>query len=141
MRILWEPSISVALVRRSFHELTNQAGTDHMDSPIMGEAGYNTEGIIGYIWSSGGAKPGTSGLTRYYDNQPQSANAGDHATVVDSSPVAHPQSFPYYALDSVPLGYGYARYPGTGLSLASVSGGGVEVKSNVATGCAVWEWW
>jgi hypothetical protein len=123
------------------YRLLNPAGTDHMDSFTAGEGGYNTEGIIGYMWQSGGAKPGLSGLTRYYDNQPQSANAGDHATVVDPSPVAHPQGLAYYALDVVPLGYGYARYPGTAVSLASVSGAGVEVKSNVVTGCAVWEWW
>ncbi len=123
------------------YRLLNQSATDHMDSTIAGEGGFTTEGILGYVWSNGAAKPGISGLTRYYDIQPQSPNAGDHATVVDPSPVAHSQALSYYALDVTPLGYGYVRYPGTDRSLASVSGGGVEVKSNVATGCAVWEWW
>ena len=123
------------------YRLVKPSATDHMDSSIPGESGYNTEGAIGYIWSSGSAKPGISGLARLYDNQPQSANSGDHVTAVDSSPVPHPQSFPYYTLDSTPLGYGYARYPGTDRVQASVSASGVEIKSNVATGCAVWEWW
>ncbi len=122
------------------YRLLNSSKTDHMDSPVAGEGGYDTEGSIGYMWSNGSAKPGLSPLTRFYDNQPQSANAGDHATGIDESPIAHPQSFPYYALEGA-LGFGYARYPGTDLSLASVQGGGVEAKSNAATGCAVWEWW
>ncbi|WP_213805776.1 hypothetical protein [Granulicella sp. dw_53] len=111
-----------------------------MDSTVAGEGGFITEGILGYMWSSGTAKTGTSALTRFYDNQPASPNAGDHALVVDQSPVAHPQNLPFYASEAA-LGYGYARYPGTDVSLASVYGGGVEVKSNIATGCAVWEWW
>lgn len=122
------------------YRLLNSSGSDHMDSTVAGEGGYTTEGAIAYIWTRA-AKPGLSGVTRYYDSLAGTANAGDHATVVDSSPIPHAQILPNYSLDGVPLGYGYARYPGVATALASVAGGGVEVKSNVVTGCAVWEWW
>jgi hypothetical protein len=35
----------------------------------------------------------------------------------------------------------YLRYPGTDKVLVALWGGGVLVKSNLAAGCAVWEWW
>jgi len=75
-----------------------------------------------------------------YNTQSQSPNAGDHATAVEVAPIPHPQALPTYHPEG-PIGYGYARYPGTDNVLAWQTGGAVTVKSNLAVGCALWEWW
>jgi hypothetical protein len=40
-----------------------------------------------------------------------------------------------------PTGVAYARFSGGSPVLDGVSGAGVVVKSNLAAGCALWEWW
>jgi hypothetical protein len=122
------------------YRLLSSTGSDHMDSLTAGEGGYQTEGPLGYAWSKGTSEFGLSPIIRMYDTQPQSANVGDHATAVEVAPVPHPQALPSYFPEG-PIGYGYARYPGTDNVLAWQAGGAVTVKSNLAVGCALWEWW
>jgi hypothetical protein len=122
------------------YRLLNSSGTDHMDSPTAGEGGYQTQQTLGYDWTQGNVQVGLSPIFRMYNAQPGTPGAGDHATTVEASPLPHPQNLAYYQPDG-PLGYGYARYPGTDNALAWQTGGGIIIKSNLAVGCALWEWW
>jgi hypothetical protein len=53
---------------------------------------------------------------------------------------AHRKPAAYYIPDG-PDGAAYARFSGADPVLDAVSGGGVVAKSNLAAGCALWEWW
>jgi hypothetical protein len=114
-------------------------GSDHMDSPFTNEGGYSLEGQIGYVFTDR-SRPGTSSITRLYDNQAQTYNAGDHAIGVEESPIPHAEMLPSYVPDST-LGVGYPRYPGTDQVMGWLSASGVTAKSNLAVGCSLWEWW
>ena len=46
----------------------------------------------------------------------------------------------YYVSDGA-AGNGYALFSGKDPVLEPVSGGGIVAKSNLAAGCALWEWW
>jgi hypothetical protein len=124
----------------TLYRLVNPSGTDHMDSLSPGEGGYLTDGVLGYPWASQTARPGLAPLTRIYDSQVGNPWTGDHALMVAADALHPGESFAYYSVDG-PVGYGYARYVNTDQELRSISGGGVTVSSNVATGCSVWEWW
>jgi hypothetical protein len=122
------------------NRLVNSGHTDHLDSTLSTEGSYTLDGPLGYVWSKGTSQVGLIPLVRMYDTTTGSPNNGDHRTAVEVSPVPQSQSLPDYHPEG-PLGYGYARYPGTDVVLAWQTGGPVTVKSNLATGCALWEWW
>jgi hypothetical protein len=119
---------------------------DHMVSIKKGEAGYNTEGILGYAWVNPNAHPGLSPIQRVVNTQAGSPHYRDHALAVvqTTTPEAKAEDKLLnegYHLET-PLGYAYARYPSTTNDqfLATVSGGGITVASNAAVGCSVYEW-
>lgn len=122
------------------YSLVNSQGTDHMDSLTAGEGGYSTLSTLGYVWTSPGSQAGLSNIFRVYDSQSGSPNAGDHATAVEAAPIPHAENLAYYSPDG-PIGNAYARFPGTDNVLAWMTAGGVTAKSNLAVGCALWEWW
>lgn len=121
------------------YRLINSSGSDHMDSLITNEGGYALEGAIGYVFS-GAPTAGLSTISRVYDNVAGTADVGDHATTQEQSPIPHADVLSYYNADST-LGSGYARYPATDQVFGWVSGAGITVKSNLAVGCSLWEWW
>jgi hypothetical protein len=121
------------------YRLLNSSGSDHMDSLTTNEGGYALEGPVGNVFS-GAPTAGLSTISRVYDNVGGTTNVGDHATTVEQSPIPHADALPNYIADST-LGSGYARYPGTDQVFGWVSGAGVTVKSNLAVGCSLWEWW
>lgn len=129
---------------QTLYRILGNSGADHFDSTTAGEGGNATEGPLGYVWSKGTSEFGLSPLIRMYNTTQGSPNFNDHATAVEVSPIPQPpspaQTFTGYSPEG-PIGYGYARYPGTDVVFAWQSGGGVTVKSNLATGCAIWEWW
>jgi hypothetical protein len=53
---------------------------------------------------------------------------------------AHRKPSAYYVPDGA-AGNAYALFSGEGPVLEPVSGGGILAKSNLAAGCALWEWW
>lgn len=53
---------------------------------------------------------------------------------------AHRKPVSYY-VPTPASGDAYARFPGVSPVLAAISAGGVVAKSNLAAGCALWEWW
>jgi len=111
-----------------------------MESLAPNEGGFSSEGILGYSWTSQSLHPGLAPITRIYDGQANNPWTGDHALMVAADPFHTGENFPYYSVEN-PLGYGYARYLNTDIDLHAVQGGGVTIKSNAVTGCAVWEWW
>lgn len=52
----------------------------------------------------------------------------------------HRKTAAYYVARE-PSGAAYARFVGTDSVLEWMQGGGVLAKSNLAVGCALWEWW
>jgi hypothetical protein len=110
----------------AFYRLFN--GTEHMDSNVAGEAGYTTEGALGYIWTSPSAVPGIDKPNRIYNS------TNDHAEVRNGDTISG-----YTNIDAPNL-YGYLRYNNTATVLNSLSAGGVAIGSNNVTGGAIWSW-
>jgi hypothetical protein len=100
---------------------------DHMDSTTPGEGGYNTEGAIGYPYTTSGAVPGLNQIVRIY-------NGRDHGTVKAG------QSVSGYWLDGNLGLWGFPRYGWTLDALTWLSGGGVTISSNAVAGGAIWNW-
>ena len=109
---------------------------DHMDSVDPNEGGYNTEGILGYPWttsngasSNGGTVPALFQLIRNYDG------VGDHGLqrVVESLPG-------YDILEGM-ASYGFGRYNHATESLLTLSAGGVTIDSNGVAGGVLWNWY
>ena len=130
----------IAGVAPLYRLLNKPADTDHMDSPIAGEGGYSIEGILGYPWAASTFRSGLAPINRVYDNQTGNYRTGDHALIVSADALHVGETFNYFVVEA-PMGYGYARYLNNDQILAPVTGGGIRVNSNIATGGAVWEWW
>ena len=102
---------------------------DHMDSGLAGEAGYATEGILGYPFQ----KPvtGTSPLRRFVHPR-----TGDHLTSSDGDPVAatyRPEGG---------LGFGFPRYFDKAEVLTMLKGRQINIGANLVAGGAISElWW
>lgn len=107
-------------------------GSDHMDSLTAGEAGYTTEGILGYPFSTSTAVQGLGQLYRYRNS------AGDHALGRSNESAA----FAAQGYSTVqPLNaWAYPRFNRTTDSLLAISGGGVTIESNAVAGGALWHW-
>jgi len=119
---------------------------DHMVSIKKGEAGYNTEGVLGYAWVNPNAHPGLSPIQRVNNDQAGSPHYRDHALAVgqNSTPEVKGEENLLnagYHIET-PLGYAYARYPSASKDqyMATVSGGGITVASNAVVGCTIYEW-
>ncbi len=103
-------------------------GVDHMDSTVLGEAGYTTEGPIGYPWKNAYKPDGTSQLFR-------GTNAsGDHALQ------SQYLTFNGYSIEGFSDCYGYPRFGG-GVNLFTLTGSQITVKSNLVAGGSIWEFW
>lgn len=104
-------------------------GSDHMVSLNAGEAGYATEGVLGYPLVSPTALPGLTGINRFY-------NGTDHATGAAGTGIAG-------YTDEGGLGaFGYMRYRNNPNALQSFSGGGIVEQSDLLAGGAIasWQW-
>ena len=88
----------------------------HMDSAIPNERGSVREGALGFPWASAGARSTFPGLTQLV--RPKPASAGT---------------------EPLPL-YGYSRYGRLDTAFATLSAGGVTVRSNLVAGCSLWSW-
>ncbi|MEZ2408997.1 hypothetical protein AB6806_19485 [Bosea sp. RCC_152_1] len=111
----------------ALYRLSN--GPDHMASLQAGEAGYTTEGVLGYPLISGSALPGLTAIHRFL-------KASDHATGAAGTGIAG-------YTDEGSLGaFGYMRYRTNPTALQAVSGGGLNVQSDLIAGGAVasWRW-
>ncbi|HEY0069312.1 MAG TPA: hypothetical protein VGE04_05020 [Chloroflexia bacterium] len=105
---------------------------DHMDSLTAGEAGYSTEGILGYPFSTSTAVQGLGQLYRYVNG------VGDHA-------LGRPDESGAFAAKGYttvqPLNaWAYPRFNRTTDSMLAISGGGVTLESNAVAGGALWHW-
>jgi hypothetical protein len=138
--IYYLPSLRSESGQTPYFRLLSKGGADHMDSLISGEGGYATEGVLGYPWTVSTAHPGLAPIVRFYNNQAGSNSAGDHAAGIGGDLLHSAESFPSYIAEA-PMGYAYARFLNSNAETRSVTGGGVEIKSNLVTGGAVWEWW
>lgn len=110
------------------HPLYRLFGThgDHMDAIAQPQAGYTTEGVLGYPWSSAGRPAGTSGMYDGYNGA-----TGDHALMGTGL------SFAGYTVQALANTYGYARY-GSASPMLTLNGKQISVSSNLAAGGAVW---
>lgn len=106
------------------------SGADHMDSLIVGDGGFATEGILGHPWASPSAASGLTPLLR-----PFNPGTGDHATT-------HPyETLSGYSLPYPAFGvYGYNRCNNLVESMLPLTDGGVTIESNGCTGGALWRW-
>lgn len=102
------------------------SGTDHMDTPIVGEGGYATEGIMGYPFTSPLAAQALVELVRGY-------NGSDHMLMKKGETRAG------YATPGMGL-YGYQRFNNLAEGNNTITGGGVTVQSNTVAGGAIWSW-
>ncbi|RKX44508.1 MAG: hypothetical protein DRP64_06405 [Verrucomicrobia bacterium] len=105
---------------------------DYMTSTRTDELGYALDITLGYAYTN--QLPGTVEITRWYDS-----SSDDHA--IRRPGEAAPDFGSYTAQNLPDTVYGYPRY---GLSdsadMLSLTGGGVEIKSNKAAGGAIFSW-
>jgi hypothetical protein len=100
---------------------------DHMDSTSTNEAGYTSEGQLGYLYSTQVA--GTSAVWR------SESAAGDHCTQTPSQVIAGYNPAVKYT------NYAYARYFATAAKkITTLTYNGTEVVSRNTAGGAVWSW-
>ena len=115
--------------RHTLYRLFGTSG-DHMDSLSVPLAGYTTENVLGYPWSTAVRPTGTARILQGFD----SAN-GDHALMGDAL------RFAGYAPAEYRDAFAYPRYGGAA-PLMTVTGNQITVASNLAAGGAVQElWW
>jgi hypothetical protein len=100
---------------------------DHMNSTTAGEAGFTTESVLGFPFTS--QPTGTSQYLRTFNGC-----TGDHG---DRSVYESPQS----CYGDEPKGvYGYPRFGNSSFSALSLNGGGVTIESNRVAGGALFHW-
>lgn len=105
---------------------------DHMDSPTPGEGGYNTDGPLGFPYSSPSIFLNMPELTRYYNG-----------TDFDHGTGPGPSGILYSTGHWVDANFGWWGFPGYGLSTPAnltLSGGGVTIASNPMSGGQIWDW-
>jgi hypothetical protein len=112
------------------YRLLSQDGLDHMDSPATSERGYRRVGAVGFPWTRDGARarlPGLTQITRQHRGR-------------DNALTSAGESLAGYAdAESLSL-YGYRRYGRQDTAFATLSAGGVTIRSNRVAGCALWSW-
>lgn len=102
------------------------SGIDHMDTPVPGEGGYATEGIMGYPFATPLAGQALVEMVRGF-------NGFDHRLMKKGETQAG------YATPGMGL-YGYQRFNNLAEGNNTIAGGGVTVQSNTVAGGAVWNW-
>lgn len=102
--------------------------TDHMDSTLKGEGGYNFEFRHGYAFKKRGL--GMDPIRRWFK-----LSLNDHMLSFEGETPGG------YAAEGN-LGYAYARYGNSCEILLTASAGGVKMKANVVSGGSIAElWW
>lgn len=102
-------------------------GPDHRDSALLEVPGYVNEGPLAFPWTSN-VLPGLGPMVEGFNT-----STGDYALM---QPGEH---LPGYI--SAPLNvFGYPRFGNQTESMLSLSGGGVKIESNRATGGSLWRW-
>jgi hypothetical protein len=102
-------------------------GPDHRDSALVEVAGYFNEGPLGFPWTNN-VLPGVGPMAEGFN-----ANTSDYALMKPE------EQLPGYV--STPLNvFGYPRFANQTESILSLSGGGVKIESNRASGGSLWRW-
>lgn len=126
-QVYYAPKYS-SITRRPLNRLYNQRG-DHMDSLLTNEGGYTFEGALGYPWRGSSRPAGTASAFRGWN-----PSNSDHALMS-----VH-LAFPGYNREGFTDAYAYHRF-GRTAPLFALSGSQVTVKSNLAAGGSIWEYW
>jgi hypothetical protein len=103
-------------------------GPDHRDSTLTDlGGGYLQEGPLAFPWTSH-ALPGLSPMVEGFNPE-----TGDYALMQPGEKLAGYNTEPLNA-------FGYKRYYNQGISLLSLTKGGVTVESNRVLGGSLWRW-
>jgi hypothetical protein len=131
-----------SLRRQTFYLPAGGAGTvplyrlfdsrrgDHMDSLIPGESGYQTEFVLGNVWTAR-VEQGLSEVHRYFN-----PTTLDHLTTFPGDGLP-----PAGYRDEGIRGYAFARYPNLGEKLLWLHGSRVAIGANLVAGGAISELW
>jgi hypothetical protein len=129
-----------------------QKNGDRMDSTLTNEGGYTLEGAIGYPYTSssepGVGVTGQSDATKALFNTQFSGEIYRSLKVADHSIQRRGESLTGYTVEGSLGVYGYPRYTtfisggnGEPLLYAQSKNADTIIKSHLAFGGVVWEWW